>query len=196
MNLDQPAPNNDDKAYSSSNGKQPAIDTHLEEGELDEAGASELENDHSTLENTDTNVANYGNRNGDLLGFDEETERLLAGQKALLQQKLQSEFIGPEPPPPVQRKSTTNPAPPANLTVPAPSNTQTQRQTQPSPPPHPADTSADQTLENLKMAYYWAGYYSGLYDAQRQPQSQSQDQPMHTSYADEGSGTRGRERGG
>ena len=27
--------------------------------------------------------------------------------------------------------------------------------------------SADQTLENLKMAYYWAGYYSGLYDGQR-----------------------------
>lgn len=25
----------------------------------------------------------------------------------------------------------------------------------------------DQTLENLKMAYYWAGYYSGLYDSQR-----------------------------
>ena len=27
---------------------------------------------------------------------------------------------------------------------------------------------ADQTLENIKMAYYWAGYYSGLYDGQRQ----------------------------
>ena len=26
----------------------------------------------------------------------------------------------------------------------------------------------DQTLENVKMAYYWAGYYSGIYDAQRQ----------------------------
>ncbi|ETN36463.1 uncharacterized protein HMPREF1541_08741 [Cyphellophora europaea CBS 101466] len=26
----------------------------------------------------------------------------------------------------------------------------------------------DQTLENLKMAYYWAGYYSGLHDGQRQ----------------------------
>ncbi|KAK5074043.1 hypothetical protein LTR64_006815 [Lithohypha guttulata] len=31
-----------------------------------------------------------------------------------------------------------------------------------------ASSSADQTLENIKMAYYWAGYYSGLYDAQRQ----------------------------
>jgi len=31
-----------------------------------------------------------------------------------------------------------------------------------------AASSADQTLENIKMAYYWAGYYSGLYDAQRQ----------------------------
>lgn len=33
-----------------------------------------------------------------------------------------------------------------------------------------ADSGAgpqDQTLENLKMAYYWAGYYSGLYDGQR-----------------------------
>lgn len=28
--------------------------------------------------------------------------------------------------------------------------------------------SLDQTLENIKMAYYWAGYYSGLYDGQRQ----------------------------
>jgi hypothetical protein len=26
----------------------------------------------------------------------------------------------------------------------------------------------DQILENVKMAYYWAGYYSGLYDGQRQ----------------------------
>ncbi|RMZ92408.1 hypothetical protein DV736_g335, partial [Chaetothyriales sp. CBS 134916] len=25
----------------------------------------------------------------------------------------------------------------------------------------------EQVLENVKMAYYWAGYYSGLYDAQR-----------------------------
>lgn len=31
-----------------------------------------------------------------------------------------------------------------------------------------AAAAADQTLENLKMAYYWAGYYSGLYDGQRQ----------------------------
>jgi hypothetical protein len=35
-------------------------------------------------------------------------------------------------------------------------------------PPHPQD----QTLENLKMAYYWAGYYSGLYDGQQQAKSQ------------------------
>ncbi|KAK5094701.1 hypothetical protein LTR70_003909 [Exophiala xenobiotica] len=33
--------------------------------------------------------------------------------------------------------------------------------------------SADQTLENIKMAYYWAGYYSGLYDGQRQLQLQT-----------------------
>ena len=26
----------------------------------------------------------------------------------------------------------------------------------------------NETLENVKMAYYWAGYYSGLYDQQRQ----------------------------
>jgi len=26
----------------------------------------------------------------------------------------------------------------------------------------------DQVLENIKMAYYWAGYYSGLYEGQRQ----------------------------
>ena len=31
-----------------------------------------------------------------------------------------------------------------------------------------AAMGADQTLENVKMAYYWAGYYSGLYDGQRQ----------------------------
>ncbi|KPI36429.1 uncharacterized protein AB675_2913 [Cyphellophora attinorum] len=34
----------------------------------------------------------------------------------------------------------------------------------------PATGTTDHTLENLKMAYYWAGYYSGLHDAQRQPQ--------------------------
>lgn len=32
---------------------------------------------------------------------------------------------------------------------------------------------ADQTLENIKMAYYWAGYYSGLYDGQQQAQAQN-----------------------
>lgn len=37
-------------------------------------------------------------------------------------------------------------------------------------------TSADQTLENIKMAYYWAGYYSGLHDGQRQQQVQTQTQ--------------------
>ncbi|KAL6251055.1 hypothetical protein RBB50_001263 [Rhinocladiella similis] len=34
-----------------------------------------------------------------------------------------------------------------------------------------SSSSADQTLENVKMAYYWAGYYSGLYDGQRQAQA-------------------------
>lgn len=34
--------------------------------------------------------------------------------------------------------------------------------------------SSDQLLENIKMSYYWAGYYSGLYDAQRQGQDQAQ----------------------
>lgn len=29
-------------------------------------------------------------------------------------------------------------------------------------------SSAEQLLENIKMSYYWAGYYSGLYDAQRE----------------------------
>jgi hypothetical protein len=37
-------------------------------------------------------------------------------------------------------------------------------------PPAPQQ---DQTLENIKMAYYWAGYYSGLYDGQRQSTSTS-----------------------
>ncbi|KAH0843101.1 hypothetical protein FOPE_08191 [Fonsecaea pedrosoi] len=40
------------------------------------------------------------------------------------------------------------------------------------------DFLPDQTLENIKMAYYWAGYYSGLYDGQRQRQAQqAQAQP-------------------
>ena len=30
-------------------------------------------------------------------------------------------------------------------------------------------TGTNQTLENIKMAYWWAGYYSGLYEAQQQP---------------------------
>jgi hypothetical protein len=33
-------------------------------------------------------------------------------------------------------------------------------------------TGTKDTLENLKMAYYWAGYYSGLHDAQSQPRTQ------------------------
>lgn len=37
-----------------------------------------------------------------------------------------------------------------------------------------AGVGADQTLENIKMAYYWAGYYSGLYDGQRQAQTAEQ----------------------
>ena len=32
----------------------------------------------------------------------------------------------------------------------------------------PETGQSDQTLENIKMAYYWAGYYSGLYEGQRQ----------------------------
>lgn len=52
--------------------------------------------------------------------------------------------------------------------------------------PHPANgprtsgvpaPAQDETLENLKMAYYWAGYYSGLYDGQQQAKSQSAPQP-------------------
>lgn len=40
-----------------------------------------------------------------------------------------------------------------------------------------AETSAmQQTLENIKMAYYWAGYYSGLYDGHQQVASQSTTQ--------------------
>lgn len=29
-------------------------------------------------------------------------------------------------------------------------------------------TGSDQVLENIKMAYWWAGYYSGLYEGQQQ----------------------------
>ncbi|KIW91272.1 uncharacterized protein Z519_08168 [Cladophialophora bantiana CBS 173.52] len=36
--------------------------------------------------------------------------------------------------------------------------------------------SQEQTLENIKMAYYWAGYYSGLYDGQRQAQALAETQ--------------------
>lgn len=35
-----------------------------------------------------------------------------------------------------------------------------------------ATTSTNTVLENVKMAYYWAGYYSGLYDHQQQQQQQ------------------------
>lgn len=36
-------------------------------------------------------------------------------------------------------------------------------------PEQSVDANAmNQTLENIKMAYYWAGYYSGLYDGQQQ----------------------------
>lgn len=40
--------------------------------------------------------------------------------------------------------------------------------------PSAAALSTDQALENIKMAYYWAGYYSGLYDGQRQVSGQAQ----------------------
>ncbi|KEF52844.1 uncharacterized protein A1O9_11261 [Exophiala aquamarina CBS 119918] len=53
--------------------------------------------------------------------------------------------------------------------------------------PHPTSSSnttaakmapsQDQTLENLKMAYYWAGYYSGLYDGQQKAKPQAQPLP-------------------
>lgn len=36
----------------------------------------------------------------------------------------------------------------------------------------PTEQSATQLLENVKMAYYWAGYYSGLYDGRQQQQQQ------------------------
>jgi len=36
-----------------------------------------------------------------------------------------------------------------------------------------AVADAVQTLENVKMAYYWAGYYSGLYEAQLRQQGQA-----------------------
>lgn len=46
--------------------------------------------------------------------------------------------------------------------------TQTQFQSQ--------SQSQSQTLESLKMAYYWAGYYSALYDGQIQPQNKEPSQ--------------------
>jgi len=53
--------------------------------------------------------------------------------------------------------------------------------TQPTSVPAPASTSIPATdsitLENIKMAYYWAGYYSGLHDGQQQ-QQQQQKQPQ------------------
>lgn len=38
------------------------------------------------------------------------------------------------------------------------------------------EMGADQLLENVKMAYYWAGYYSGLYDGQRGKDQRGKDQ--------------------
>ncbi|KAK5937789.1 hypothetical protein PMZ80_009918 [Knufia obscura] len=58
-----------------------------------------------------------------------------------------------------------------NSTAPAPTSAPTKPQGATAPP-----DSADQTLENIKMAYYWAGYYSGLYDGQQQAQAQGQGQ--------------------
>lgn len=39
-----------------------------------------------------------------------------------------------------------------------------------------SDELHSQTLENIKMAYYWAGYYSGLFDGQRQSQTPTKPQ--------------------
>ncbi|RMZ80374.1 hypothetical protein DV738_g2834, partial [Chaetothyriales sp. CBS 135597] len=39
----------------------------------------------------------------------------------------------------------------------------------------------DQVLANVKMAYYWAGYYSGLYDAQKKKRRRSDTSPREQS---------------
>ncbi len=69
--------------------------------------------------------------------------------------KVHGERHGPSLPP--SRGAEDGQMPPADAAtthVPAPVN-------------GASSMSPDQTLDNLKMAYYWAGYYSGLYDGQR-----------------------------
>jgi len=39
--------------------------------------------------------------------------------------------------------------------------------------------SHDEALKNLMMSWYWAGYYTGLYEGQKLPKpSAAADQPM------------------
>ncbi|KAI1630262.1 hypothetical protein EDD37DRAFT_97356 [Exophiala viscosa] len=101
-----------------------------------------------------------------------ELDDELAAAKAALGVKVQGDAAGQH-----------NVKPPTNATQEDNArSSHGQHSAQPSVPsigPHlPTATStsdqappADQTLENIKMAYYWAGYYSGLYDGQRQGQA-------------------------
>ncbi|OAL37285.1 hypothetical protein AYO20_03461 [Fonsecaea nubica] len=80
-----------------------------------------------------------------------------------------------------QPSTTTTTAPTIGPSLPPTSAIENVQVPPTATPAAPATSlSPDQTLENIKMAYYWAGYYSGLYDGQRQRQAQhaqAQGQP-------------------
>lgn len=84
-------------------------------------------------------------------------------------------MIGPPLPPSADPPAQTTNADATDL-QPASASASAAASTSIPAPGTATEIPADQTLENIKMAYYWAGYYSGLHDGQRQAQTPSQAQ--------------------
>ncbi|KAL2405018.1 hypothetical protein ABEF95_001477 [Exophiala dermatitidis] len=114
---------------------------------------------------------------------DGELEDDLEAAKEALSRKVQSELVAPPTPAESKRESEPKAAEhemsqqfAGNISSQLPQSTANKPKPMigPSLPPAAVEASGpspEQTLENVKMAYYWAGYYSGLYDGQRQAQA-------------------------
>ncbi|EHY56168.1 hypothetical protein ABEF92_005432 [Exophiala dermatitidis] len=107
---------------------------------------------------------------------------LEAAREALSRKVLQTELSAPQVPAetPAEQEISQHVAENMASQVPSSSANKPKPMIGPSLPPAAVEApgpSAEQTLENIKMAYYWAGYYSGLYDGQRQAQASAPPPP-------------------
>ncbi|KAJ4505225.1 hypothetical protein HRR83_008683 [Exophiala dermatitidis] len=106
---------------------------------------------------------------------------LEAAKEALSRKVLQTELSAPQVPAetPAEQEISQHVAENMVSQVPLSSANKPKPMIRPSLPPAAVEgPSAEQTLENIKMAYYWAGYYSGLYDGQRQAQASAPPPPQ------------------